>query len=91
MALKELQIRDIRPTDKVIQCTDDRGLYLEVHPNGSKLRRYKYRYMGKQKRLALGRYPDVGLADARRRAQAAGSRERSAGRAQRLDQCREKG
>ena len=67
MALKELQIRNIRPTDKVIQCTDDRGLYLEVHPNGSKLWRYKYRYMGKQKRLALGRYPDVGLAEARKR------------------------
>ena len=67
MALKELQIRNIRPTDKVTQCTDDRGLYLEVHPNGSKLWRYKYRYMGKQKRLALGRYPDVGLAEARMR------------------------
>ena len=67
MALKELQIRNIRPTDKVTQCTDERGLYLEVHPNGSKLWRYKYRYMGKQKRLALGRYPDVGLAEARKR------------------------
>lgn len=67
MALKDLQIRNIRPTDKVTQHTDDRGLYLEVHPNGSKLWRYKYRYMGKQKRLALGRYPDVGLAEARKR------------------------
>ncbi len=67
MALKDLQIRNIRPTDKVTQYTDDRGLYLEVHPNGSKLWRYKYRYMGKQKRLALGRYPDVGLAEARQR------------------------
>ena len=67
MALKELQIRNIRPADKVTQCTDERGLYLEVHPNGSKLWRYKYRYMGKQKRLALGRYPDVGLAEARKR------------------------
>ena len=64
MALKELQIRNIRPTDKVTQCTDYCGLYLEVHLNGSKLWRYKYRYMGKQKRLALGRYPDVGLAEA---------------------------
>ena len=67
MALTELQIRKLRPTDKVTQYTDERGLYLEVHPNGSKLWRYKYRYMGKQKRLALGRYPDVGLAEARRR------------------------
>ena len=67
MALTELQIRKVCPTDKVTQYTDERGLYLEVHPNGSKLWRYKYRYMGKQKRLALGRYPDVGLAEARRR------------------------
>ena len=67
MALTELQIRKVCPTDKVTQCTDERGLYLEVHPNGSKLWRYKYRYMGKQKRLALGRYPDVGLAEARKR------------------------
>jgi integrase len=67
VALTELQIRKVCPTDKVTQCTDERGLYLEVHPNGSKLWRYKYRYMGKQKRLALGRYPDVGLAEARKR------------------------
>ena len=32
-----------------------------------KLWRYKYRYMVKQKRLALGRYPDGGLAEARKR------------------------
>lgn len=67
MALKELQIRNLRPKAAIFQCTDDRGLYLEVHPNGSKLWRYKYRHAGKQKRLALGRYPDVSLADARRR------------------------
>lgn len=67
MALTDLQIRKVCPTDKVTQYTDERGLYLEVHPNGSKLWRYKYRYLGKQKRLALGRYPDIGLAEARRR------------------------
>ncbi|HWW66107.1 MAG TPA: Arm DNA-binding domain-containing protein [Sphingomonadaceae bacterium] len=67
MALKELQIRDLRPRDAIYQCTDERGLYLEVHPSGSKLWRYKYHYADKQKRLALGRYPDVGLAEARRR------------------------
>ena len=67
MALTDMKIRNIRPAEKVTQHTDDRGLYVEVHPNGSKLWRYKYRYMGKQKRLALGRYPDVGLAEARKR------------------------
>jgi integrase len=67
VALKELQIRNLRPRDAIYQCTDERGLYLEVHPSGSKLWRYKYRYADKQKRLALGRYPDIGLAEARRR------------------------
>lgn len=67
MALRELQIRNLRPADKIYQCTDDRGLYLEVHPNGSKLWRFKYRHLGTQKRLALGRYPEIGLAEARRR------------------------
>lgn len=38
-----------------------------MHPSGSKLWRYKYRYASKQKRLALGRYPDSGLSEARRR------------------------
>lgn len=67
MALTNLQIQNARPTDRVTQYTDDRGLYLEVHPSGSKLWRYKYRYLGKQNRLAIGRYPDVSLAEARKR------------------------
>jgi integrase len=67
VALTNLQIQNARPSDRVTQYTDDRGLYLEVHPSGSKLWRYKYRYLGKQKRLAIGRYPDVGMAEARKR------------------------
>ncbi len=67
MALTDLKIRSLRPSEKITRYTDDRGLYVEVHPSGSKLWRYKYRYAGKQKRLALGRYPDVGLAEARTR------------------------
>lgn len=67
MALTDIQIRNARPVEKVTQISDDRGLYLELHPNGSKLWRFKYRYLGKQNRLSLGRYPDIGLAEARRR------------------------
>lgn len=67
MPLRDLQIRNLRPTDRISQYADEKGLYLEIHPNGSKLWRYKYRYIGKQKRLALGRYPEIGLAEARRR------------------------
>jgi integrase len=67
MALSDVQIRSLKPTDKLYKITDGKGLYLEVGPNGSKLWRYKYLYMGKNKRIALGRYPEVGLGEARRR------------------------
>lgn len=67
MALTESQIRQLEPDTKPYQCSDGRGLFLEIHPNGSKLWRFKYRFLGKQKRLALGRYPDVGLEGARRK------------------------
>jgi len=44
---------------------DANGMYLEVMPTGSKYWRLKYRFAGKEKRLALGPYPAVGLAQAR--------------------------
>ncbi|MFP3586372.1 integrase arm-type DNA-binding domain-containing protein [Paraburkholderia sp. SIMBA_055] len=46
---------------------DTGGLYLEIFPNGSKLWRWKYRFNGREKRLALGGYPAVGLKDARKK------------------------
>ncbi len=67
MPLKDMQIRLLKPASKIYTAADDRGLYLEIHPNGSKLWRYKYRHAGKQKRIVLGRYPDTGLAEARRK------------------------
>lgn len=45
--------------------TDSGGLYLEVQPTGAKHWRWKYRFAGKEKRLALGTYPAVSLAKAR--------------------------
>lgn len=45
--------------------TDSGGLYLEVAPNGSKRWFWKYLFAGKEKRLALGSYPDVSLKAAR--------------------------
>lgn len=44
---------------------DSGGLYLEVQPSGAKHWRWKYRYAGKEKRLALGTYPSVSLKEAR--------------------------
>lgn len=67
MALKDVEIRALKARDRIYKCTDSHGLYLEVHPSGSKLWRYKYSRLGKDKRIALGRYPEVGLAEARRK------------------------
>lgn len=44
---------------------DGGGLYLELHKNGAKYWRYKYRIVSKEKVLALGVYPEVSLAEAR--------------------------
>jgi integrase len=44
---------------------DAGGLYLEVQPGGAKHWRWKYRFAGKEKRLALGTYPAVSLKEAR--------------------------
>lgn len=44
---------------------DGGGLYLELHKNESKYWRLKYRHGGKEKRLALGTFPTVSLAEAR--------------------------
>lgn len=54
------------PDDKLrVRLFDAGGLYLEVMPTGAKYWRWKYRFQGKEKRLALGSYPDVSLKQAR--------------------------
>ncbi|MFC3614758.1 tyrosine-type recombinase/integrase [Lutimaribacter marinistellae] len=65
--LSDARIRALKPKEKPFKQADFDGLYLLVNPNGSKLWRFKYRWFGKEKLLALGKYPDVGLADARRK------------------------
>ena len=65
MPLSDIAIRKAKPTSKAQRLFDGGGLYLEVSPNGGKWWRYKYRILGKEKRLSLGVYPDVGLAAAR--------------------------
>ena len=54
-----------------VRFADSGGLYLEVTPNGSKRWFLKYRIGGKEKRLALGGYPAVGVTAARRARDAA--------------------
>jgi integrase len=65
MPLTDTAIRSAKPTEKPQKLADEKGLFLLVHPNGSKYWRLKYRFDGKEKGLAFGVYPDVGLKDAR--------------------------
>lgn len=65
MPLTDTQIKTLKPEAKPRKVADEKGLYLLVQPTGGKLWRLKYRIDGKEKLLALGVYPDVGLKDAR--------------------------
>jgi len=67
MALTNVEIRNAVPAEKSYRLFDERGLYLEVAPSGGKWWRLKYRFTGKEKRLSLGVFPDIGLKDARER------------------------
>lgn len=65
MPLSDTAIRNAKPADKPRKLADGGGLYIEVAPSGGKWWRFKYRFDGKEKRLSLGVYPDVGLKEAR--------------------------
>ncbi|MDO8311475.1 MAG: integrase arm-type DNA-binding domain-containing protein [Sideroxyarcus sp.] len=67
MKLSDPKVKKSKPEAKPYKLADGGGMYLEVMPNGSKYWRLKYRFGGKEKRLALGVYPDISLADARGR------------------------
>jgi len=64
MPLTDLQCRNAKPADKPYRKGGGGGLYLEVTPGGAKYFRWRYRHLGKQKVLALGVYPEVSLAEA---------------------------
>jgi len=57
-----------------VRYADSGGLYLEALPAGGKHWRWKYRFAGKEKRLAIGTYPMVTLAEARLAREAARKR-----------------
>jgi integrase len=65
MSLSDTAARNAKPRESAYKLSDANGLYLLVEPNGSKLWRLKYRYLGKEKKLSLGAYPQVTLAQAR--------------------------
>jgi hypothetical protein len=67
MPLTDTAIKDAKPGETTIRLYDKGRMYIEVTPSGGKLWRMKYRFEGKEKTLALGKYPAVSLANARER------------------------
>ena len=65
MPLTATEVKQAKPQDKPRKLADGGGLHLLIHPNGAKYWRYKYRFAGKEKLLALGVYPEISLKDAR--------------------------
>ncbi len=65
MPLTDTKLRNLKAKNKSYKVSDSGGLYVEVMPSGSFLWRLKYRFEGREKRLAFGAYPSVSLADAR--------------------------
>lgn len=67
MPLTDTALRNAKPGPKTQRLFDGAGLYLEISPAGGKWWRLKYRLDGKEKRISLGVYPEVGLKEARER------------------------
>jgi integrase len=65
MPLTDIIIKNAKAKDKQYKLTDERGLRLVVHPNGSKYWQMKYRHLGKEKTLSFGTYPEISLKEAR--------------------------
>jgi len=69
--LTATEVKQAKPGELACKLPDGGGLYLLVNSNGAKYWRYDYRCTGKRKTLAIGVYPNVSLADARKRHQEA--------------------
>ncbi|MHB8843990.1 MAG: tyrosine-type recombinase/integrase [Nitrospirota bacterium] len=69
--LTDIKVKNAKPKEKQYKLTDGQGLYLLVTPQGGKLWRFKYYFNSKEKVRAFGIYPDISLADAREKRDAA--------------------
>ena len=67
VALTDVAVRNAKPGPKPYKMGDSHGLFLLVQPTGGKLWRFKFRIDGREKKLAIGPYPEIGLGEARRR------------------------
>lgn len=65
--LSDAKIRTAKPKEKRYGLNDGGGLWLLVHPSGTKSWHYLYSEKSKHKRFFIGEYPTFSLSDARER------------------------
>lgn len=65
MALTDIKVRSAKLQEKEYTLVDGDGMFLLIHPNGSKY--WRFRFGGKQHLMAFGVYPETSLADARQK------------------------
>ena len=65
MQLTDTKCRTAKGQIKPRKLSDGGGLHLLINPDGAKYWRLAYRWHGKQRTLAVGVYPAVGLMEAR--------------------------
>ena len=63
--LTTTEINNAKPDKKLYRLFDGLGLYIEITPTGGKYWRLKYYFLGKEKRIAFGKYPEMTLVEAR--------------------------
>ncbi len=63
--LTATQINNAKPKNRLYRLSDSNGLAIEITPSGSKYWRYRYRFNNNPSMISLGKYPKIGLKDAR--------------------------
>lgn len=71
MPLSDTACKNAKPKEKPYKLADEKGMFLLINPSGSKYFRFKYRFGGTEKSLALGVYPETSLKSAREKLDAA--------------------
>ena len=66
-SLTPTRISSAKPRSRLYKLTDGGGLFVEVSAAGLKTWRYQYRFGGSRREITIGKFPEVGVADARER------------------------
>jgi integrase len=65
--LSDMAARNAKPKEKPYSLSDGGGLALRISPAGNKSWQWRYVYNGKEQTLTIGKYPLIGLSEARQK------------------------